>query len=69
MYDPDLLTVDGEGNLYVGNDDYGGAIDRPDVSSGDNGSVCAYAPKAKKPLRCIVTQQDTYPYSLAVKPR
>jgi sugar lactone lactonase YvrE len=68
MYDPDLLTVDGEGTLYVGNDDYGVALDRPDVSSGDGGSVCAYAPKAKKPLRCVA-QQYSFPYALAVKPR
>jgi sugar lactone lactonase YvrE len=69
MYDPDLLTVDGEGNLYVGNDDYGVALDRPDVSSGDNGSLCAYAPKAKRPLRCVQTQQYSFPYGLAVTPR
>ena len=68
MYDPDLLTVDGEGNLYVGNDDYGVALDRrPDVSSGDNGSVCVYAPKAKRPLRCVATQPYSFPYALAVE--
>lgn len=69
MYDPQLLTVDDEGNLYVGNDEYGAALGRPDVSSGESGSVCAYAPKAKKPLRCIATDQWSFPYSLAVRPR
>ncbi len=69
MDDPQLLAIGGEGNLYVGNDDYGVALARRDVSSGDNGSLCAYAPKAKKPMRCIVTEQWSFPYSLAVTPK
>ena len=68
MHDPQLLTVDGEGNLYVGNDDYAIALDRPETSSGESGSLCVYAPKAKKPLRCVANEQYSYPYSLAVKP-
>ena len=66
MDDPQLLAIDGEGNLYVGNDDYGVALARRDVSSGDNGSLCAYAPQAKEPLRCIATDQWSFLYSLAV---
>jgi hypothetical protein len=69
MDDPDLLMTDGKGNLYVGNDDYGVALAHPDVSSGDNGSVCVYAPKAKMPLRCVETRVYSFPYSLAVKPQ
>jgi sugar lactone lactonase YvrE len=69
MYDPQLLRVDGEGNLYVGNDDYGVALDRPDVSSGDSGSLCVYAPKAKAPQRCVPTQQYSFPYALAIRSR
>jgi sugar lactone lactonase YvrE len=69
MNDPQLLVVDGEGNLYVGNDDYGVALDRHETGSGDSGSVCAYAPKATTPLRCVATQQYSFPYALAVKPR
>ena len=68
MDDPQLLAIDGDGNLYVGNDDYGVALARRDVSSGDNGSLCAYAPNGKKPLRCIATEQWSFPYSLAVTP-
>jgi hypothetical protein len=69
MHDPQLLTVDGEGNLYVGNDYYAVALDRPDTSSGDSGTLCAYAPKAKTPLRCVPSEQYSYPFALAVKPR
>ena len=69
MNDPQLLAVDGEGNLYVGNDDYAVALDRPDTSSGDSGSVCAYAPNTTTPLRCVSNEQYSYPYSMAVKPR
>ena len=69
MHDPQLLTVDREGNLYVGNDYYAVALDRPDTSSGDSGSLCAYAPNTKTPLRCVTNEQYSYPYSLAIKPR
>jgi sugar lactone lactonase YvrE len=68
MDDPQLLAIDSDGNLNVGNDDYGVALARRDVSSGENGSVCAYAPNGKKPLRCVVTEQWSFPYSLAVTP-
>ena len=68
MDDPQLLAIDGDGNLYVGNDDYGVALIRRDVTSGDNGSLCAYAASGKKPLRCIATEQWSFPYSLAVTP-
>jgi len=68
MDDPQLLAIDGDGNLYVGNDDYAVALVRPGVSSGDNGSVCTYSANSKKPLRCIATQQWSFPYSLAVTP-
>jgi len=61
MNDPQLLAVDDEDNLYVGNDDYG--------SLSENASVCAYAPNATTPLRCVSTSQYSDPYSLAVKPR
>jgi hypothetical protein len=69
MHDPQLLTVDDEGNLYVGNDYYAVALDRYETSSGDSGSLCVYAPKAKTALRCVPNEQYSYPYSLAVKPR
>lgn len=69
MHDPQLLAVDAKGNLYVGNDYYAVALDHPDSSSSTSGSVCAYAPKARKPMRCDQNSPYSYPYSLAVNPR
>ncbi|MBV9700942.1 MAG: hypothetical protein JO078_12605 [Candidatus Eremiobacteraeota bacterium] len=69
MNDPQLLAIDRDGNLYVGNDYYAVALARPETSSRNYGSVCIYGPKEKKPERCVPNEQDSYPYSLAVKPR
>jgi len=43
---PHLLTIDAQDDLYVGNVGYSSPIN-------DRHAVCVYAPKTKKPLRCV----------------
>jgi hypothetical protein len=43
---PRFLTVDAQDDLYVGNVGYSSPIE-------DRRAVCVYAPKTKKPLRCV----------------